>query len=80
MRVKDEGSTSQYKEVYSIGFLCLQRIHILALSPEVMVSSAWIFAEHAQKLKLWNQNSPSYKWVWSQGGIDHIVSPFPEHG
>ena len=43
--------------VYSVGFLCLQLIHILALSPQVMVYSAWIVAEHIQ---LWNQGSLNY--------------------
>ena len=39
-------------------FLCLQLIHILALSPQVMVYSTWIFAEHIQ---LWNRgHSLSY--------------------
>ena len=70
LQVKDE---SWYKQVYFIGFPCLQLIHILALS--LQVYSAWIFAEDIQ---LWNQNSLSY-WVWSQGGVDYIVSPFPEH-
>ena len=72
LQVKDESSTSWYEQVYFVGFL---RLHILALSPQVTVYSAWIFAEHIQ---LWNQNSLSYG-VWSQGGVDYIVSPFPEH-
>ena len=72
LQVKDESSTSWYKQVYFVGFL---RLHILALSPQVTVYSACIFAEHIQ---LWNQNSLSYG-VWSQGGVDYIVSPFPEH-
>ena len=55
--------------------LCLQLIYILALFPQVMVYCAWIVAEHIQ---LWNQNSLSYG-VWSQGGVDYIVSAFPEH-
>ena len=33
LQVKDESSTSWYEQVYSIGFLRLQLIHILALSP-----------------------------------------------
>ena len=41
----------------------------------VTVYSALIFAEHIQ---LWNQDSLSYG-VWSQGGVDYIVSPNPEH-
>ena len=73
--LKDESSTSWYEQVYSIGFLCLQHIHILALSPQVTVYSAWIFAEHIQ---LWNQNS-LHHGVLSQGGVDYIVSSFPEH-
>ena len=73
LQVKDESSISWYKQVYSIGFLCLQLIHILALL--VSSSSAWIFAEHIQP---WNQNSLNYG-VWNQGGVDYIVSPFPEH-
>ena len=53
--------------------LHLQHIHILALFPQVTVYCAWIVAEH-----MFNQNSLSYG-VWSQGGVDYIVSPFPEH-
>ena len=75
MQVRDEGSTSWYEQIYSIGFLHLQLIHIFALSPQVTVYSAWVFAEHIQ---LWNQDSLSYG-VWSQGGVDYTVSPFPEH-
>ena len=45
-------STSWYEQIYSVDFLCLQLIHILALSPQVMVYSAWTFAEHIQ---LWNR-------------------------
>ena len=33
LQVKDESSTSWYEQVYSVGFLLLQLIHILALSP-----------------------------------------------
>ena len=69
-------STSSYEQIHSAGFQCLQLIHILALSPQVTVDSAWVFVEH---IKLWNQNSLSYG-VWSQGGADYTVSPFhPEH-
>ena len=75
LQVKDESSTSWYKQVYSVGSLRLQLIHILALSPQVTVYSAWIFAEHIQ---LQNQNSLSYG-VWNQGGVDYIVQPLPEH-
>ena len=42
MRVQHFGTN---KYVYSIGFLRLQLIHILTLSPQVTVYSAWIFAE-----------------------------------
>ena len=45
----------------------------MALSPQVMVYSAWTFAE---RIKLWNQNSLSFG-AWSQDGVDYIfVSPF----
>ena len=46
--------TSQHLDTnkYIPLFLCLQLIHILVLSPQVMVYSTWIFAEHIQ---LWNQ-------------------------
>ena len=48
---------SWYKQIYSIGFLHLQLIHILALSPQVMVYLAWVLAKHIQ---VWNQDSLSY--------------------
>ena len=41
----------------------------------VTVYSALIVAEHTQ---LWNQGFLSSE-VWSQGGADNTVSPFPEH-
>ena len=73
LQVEDEGSTSLYKQIYSVGFQCLQLIHVLALSPQVTVDSAWVFPEHT---KLWNQNSLSYG-VWSQGGADYTAcQPF----
>ena len=50
-------STSWYKEMHSVDFPCLQLIHILALSSQVMVYIPWIFAKHIQ---LWNQSSLSY--------------------
>ena len=43
--------------IYSVGFLHLQLIHILALSPQVTVYSAWVLAKHIQ---VWNQDSLSY--------------------
>ena len=73
LQVKDEGSTSWYEQVYSVGFPCLQLIHILAPSPQVTVYSAWILHEHIQ---LWNQNSLCYE-VLGQGGVDYInCQPF----
>ena len=33
----DEGSISSYEQVYSVGFLWLQLIHIFALSPQVSI-------------------------------------------
>ena len=44
-------------QIYSVGFLHLQLIHILALSPQVMVYLAWVLARHIQ---VWNQNSLGY--------------------
>ena len=44
-------------QIYSVGFLRLQLIHILALSPQVMVYLAWVLAKHIQ---VWNQDSLSY--------------------
>ena len=41
-------------QLYSVGFLHLQLIHILALSPQVMVYLAWVLAKHIQ---VWNQDS-----------------------
>ena len=57
MQVEDEGSTSWYKQIYSVGFMHLQLIYILALSPPVTVYSALVLAKHIQ---LWNQDSLSY--------------------
>ena len=48
LQVEDEGSTSWYEEIYSVGFLHLQFIHILARSPTVTVNSAWVLAKHIQ--------------------------------
>ena len=36
LQVTDEGSTSLYTQIYSIGFLCRQLIHISALSPHAL--------------------------------------------
>ena len=44
-------------QIYSVGFLHLQLIHILALSPQVTVFIAWVLARHIQ---VWNQDSLSY--------------------
>ena len=44
-------------QIYSVGFLHLQLIHILALSPQVMVYIAWVLARHIQ---VWNQDSLGY--------------------
>ena len=44
-------------QIYSIDFLHLQLIHILALSPQVTVYIAWVLAKHIQ---VWNQDSLSY--------------------
>ena len=54
-QVEDEGeiSTSWYEQISSIGFLHLQLIHILVLSPQVTVYSAWVLAKHIQ---VWNQD------------------------
>ena len=41
-------------QIYSVGFLHLQLIHILALSSQVMVYLAWVLAKHIQ---VWNQDS-----------------------
>ena len=65
------------QQIYSVSFLCLNIIHILALSPQLTAYSA--SAEHIQ---LWNQDSLSYGGgggVWSQGCVDYIVCPFLEH-
>ena len=47
------------QKIYSVGFLLLQLIHVLALSPQVTVYSAWILAKHIQVL-VWSQDSLSY--------------------
>ena len=52
MRVQHLGTNN-----YSIGFLHLQLIHILARSPTVTVNSALVLAKHIQ---LWNQDSLGY--------------------
>ena len=57
LQVEGESSTSWYELIYSVGFLHLQLIHILARSPTVTVNSAWVLAKHIQ---LWNQDSLSY--------------------
>ena len=44
-------------KLYSIGFLHLQLIHILALSLQVAVYSAWVLAKHIQ---VWNRDSLGY--------------------
>ena len=44
-------------QIYSVGFLHLQLIHILALSPQVTVYIAWVLARHIQ---VWNQDSLGY--------------------
>ena len=44
-------------QIYSVGFLHLQLIHILALSPQVTVYLAWVLAKHIQ---VWNQDSLGY--------------------
>ena len=46
-----------YEQIYSVGFLHLQLIHILVLSPQVTVYSAYVLAKHTQ---LWNRYSLSY--------------------
>ena len=51
MRVKFNTSV----QIYSVGFLHLQCICILALSPQVMV----LLARHIQ---VWNQDSLGYAW------------------
>ena len=56
-KLQGESSTSWYEQIYSVGFLHLQLIHILARSPTVTVNSAWVLAKHIQ---LWNQDSLSY--------------------
>ena len=55
--------------IYSVGFLGLQLIHFLALSPQVMVYSARIVAEH---IAVESGRSISY-------GVRVVVSPFPDH-
>ena len=44
-------------QIYSVGFLHLQLIHILALSSQVTVYLAWVLAKHIQ---VWNQDSLGY--------------------
>ena len=44
-------------QIYSVGFLHLQLIHILALSPQVTVYLAWVLTKHIQ---VWNQGSLGY--------------------
>ena len=43
---------------YSVDFLHLQLIHILALSPQVTVYIAWVLANNIQ---VWNQDSLRYR-------------------
>ena len=44
-------------QIYSVGFLHLQLIHILALSLQVTVYLAWVLTKYIQ---VWNQDSLSY--------------------
>ena len=55
--LRQQGLKVSYEQIYSVGFLHLQLIHILALSPQVMVYLAWVLAKHIQ---VWNQNSLGY--------------------
>ena len=57
MQVKDEGEIQHLGTNISVGFLHLQLIHILALSPQVTVYIAWVIAKHIQ---VWNQDSLGY--------------------
>ena len=43
---------------YSVDFLHLQVIHILALSPQIMIYIAWVLAKNIQ---VWNQDSLRYR-------------------
>ena len=77
LQVEDEGEiqhpgTNKY---ISVGFLHLQLIHILALSPQVTVYTAWVLAKHIQ---VWNQDSLGYG-IMESGGADYTISPFPQH-
>ena len=62
-------------QIYSVGFLHLQLIHILALSPQVMVYIAWVYLLGTYRCGI----RILLAMVWSQGGADYTASPFPEH-
>ena len=57
LQVKDESEIQHLGTNNSVGFLHLQLIHILALSPQVTVYIAWVLAKHIQ---VWNQDSLGY--------------------
>ena len=57
LQVKDESEIQHLGTNNSVGFVHLQLIHILALSPQVTVYIAWVLAKH---IHVWNQDSLWY--------------------
>ena len=57
LQVNDEGEIQHLGTNNSVGFMHLQLIHILALSPQVTVYIASVLAKHIQ---VWNQDSLWY--------------------
>ena len=70
LQVKDEDEIQHLGMNNSVGFLHLQLIHILALSPQVTVYIAWVLAKH---LHLWNQDSLGYSM--ESKAIVHLATP-----
>ena len=72
MQVEGERSTSWYEQIYSVGFLHLQLIHILARSPTVTVNSAWVLPKHYSC----GIRILSTMGIESGSVADYTVSPF----
>ena len=74
LQVKDEGEI-QYlgtNKYISVGFLHLQLIHILALSPQVTVVHGYLLSTYRCGIRILSA------MVWSQGGADYTASPISE--